>query len=154
MGRISDSAPDRGRRPSGELEAEVLAALWAADQPLVTAQVRAALTSDPGAPPAYNTVQTILTRLQNKGVVVREPAGRAHAYRPVLDGPGIAARQMRAALERGGDHAAVLRRFLTDLDAGDAAMLAEVLRQTDPSAASERGAADNSFSDSRQDAVG
>ena len=51
------------RRASGSLESEVLAALWAAERPLTTAEVAEAL--DSGL--AYTTVQTILARLHDKG---------------------------------------------------------------------------------------
>ena len=85
------------RREPGELEAEVLAALWAADGPLTAGDVVDALGRDL----AYNTVLTILTRLYQKGAVRRERAGRAHAYSPMLDAAGLAARRMRATLDRG-----------------------------------------------------
>jgi predicted transcriptional regulator len=114
-----------GRRPSGELESEVLAVLWAADEALVAAQVQQAL--DPGL--AYNTVHTILTRLHAKGAVSREPVGRAHAYRPVLDDNGLTARQMRALLDKGSDRAAVLRRFVDELAGPDGDVLAALLQQ-------------------------
>ncbi len=113
------------RRQSGELESEVLAVLWAADEPLVAAQVQQEL--GPGL--AYNTVQTILTRLHAKGAVSREPAGRAHAYRAVLDDNGLTARQMRALLDRGSDRAAVLRRFVDELAGPDGDVLAALLQQ-------------------------
>jgi len=119
-------ARSRRRRGQGELESEVLAVLWAAGQPLVPAQVQQAL----GEALAYNTVHTILARLHAKGVVTREPAGRAHAYRPVLDEAGLTARQMRALLERGGDRAAVLRRFVAELPGRDERLLAALLRET------------------------
>lgn len=115
---------DPGRRSPGELESEVLAVLWAADEPLVPAQVQHALAGDL----AYNTVHTILVRLHAKGAVSRESVGRAHAYRPVLDGPGLAARQMRALLDKGSDRAAVLRRFVGELGSGDEQVLLAVLR--------------------------
>ena len=99
------------RRESGGLESEVLATLWAADKPLTTAEVVDAL----GRELAYNTVQTILSRLHDKGAVVREPVGRAHAYTPVLDDAGLTANRMRAMLDRGGNHTAVLTRFLGTL---------------------------------------
>lgn len=118
------------RRQSGELESEVLAALWAAEEPLVAGQVQQAL--GPGL--AYNTVQTILTRLHAKGAVSREPAGRAHAYRPVLDANGLTARQMRALLDRGTDRAAVLRRFVDELAGPDGDVLAALLAQSHRSA--------------------
>lgn len=114
-----------GRRESGGLESEVLATLWASDTPLTTGEVVDAL----GGELAYNTVQTILTRLHAKGAVRRELHGRAYAYTPVLDEPGIAANRMRAMLDHGGDHAAVLTRFLDVLTAEQEATLAELLQR-------------------------
>jgi predicted transcriptional regulator len=105
------------------LEAEVLAALWAADSPLTTGEVADAL----GGGLAYNTVQTILARLYAKGAVQRETLGRAHAYTPVLDEAGLAANRMQAMLDKGGDHAAVLARFLGALSPEDEATLAQLL---------------------------
>lgn len=113
------------RRASGGLESEVLAALWAADGPLTAGEVSGVL----GAGLAYNTVQTILTRLHSKGAVHRELAGRAHAYTPVLDEPGLAASRMHAMLDHGGDHAAVLSRFLGTLTPEEESTLAGLLRR-------------------------
>jgi predicted transcriptional regulator len=111
------------RRAAGSLESEVLAALWAADKPLTTGDVADVLGGDL----AYNTVQTILTRLHAKGAVDRQQAGRAHAYSPVLDEAGLAASRMRTMLDRGGDHAAVLARFLGTLSPQEEATLAELI---------------------------
>jgi len=111
------------RRAAGDLESEVLATLWAADRPLTSGEVVDAL----GGGLAYNTVQTILTRLHDKGAVHREQAGRAHAYTPVLDSAGLAANRMRAMLDRGGDHAAVLSRFLGTHSPDEEATLAQLL---------------------------
>lgn len=113
------------RRAKGSLESEVLAALWAADRPLTSAEVVEAV----GGELAYTTVQTILTRLHGKGAVHRELAGRAHAYTPVLDDAGMAADRMRAMLDKGRDHAAVLTRFLRTLTPEDEATLAELMDQ-------------------------
>jgi predicted transcriptional regulator len=113
------------RRESGGLEAEVLATLWAADRPLTAGQVVDAL----GGGLAYNTVQTILTRLYEKRAVTREQVGRAHAYTPVLDEAGLAARGMRAMLDRGGDHAAILAQFVGTLSRDEENILARLLRQ-------------------------
>ncbi len=111
------------RRESGGLEAEVLAALWAADTPLTPGEVVDAVGGDL----AYNTVQTILTRLYQKGAVRRELAGRAHAYTPLLDEAGLAARRMRAVLDRGGDQAAVLSRFVGTLSPEEEKTLSRLL---------------------------
>ncbi len=115
------------RRAAGGLESEVLAALWAADRPLTSGEVVAAL----GGELAYNTVQTILTRLHLKGAVNRENHGRAHAYTPVLDGAGLAAHRMRALLDKGGDRRAVLHQFLSTLSPEEAATLADLMSQHD-----------------------
>ena len=115
------------RRTSGTLESEVLAALWAAPAPLTTGAVAQVLGDDL----AYTTVQTILTRLHAKGAVIREQAGRAHAYSPVLDEAGLAASRMHAMLDRGGDHAAVLASFVGTLSADEEATLAKLLHSSD-----------------------
>jgi predicted transcriptional regulator len=99
--------------------------LWAAGAPLTTGDVVDAL----GGGLAYNTVQTILTRLHSKGAVHREQAGRAHAYTPVLDEAGLAANRMRAMLDRGGDHATVLTRFLGTLTSDEEATLARLINR-------------------------
>lgn len=114
------------RRAAGGLESEVLAALWAVDKPLTTSQVVDAVDGEL----AYNTVQTILTRLHAKGAVDRELAGRAHAYTPVLDDAGLTAHRMRAMFDKGGDHAAVLTRFVGTLTAEEEATLATLLGRT------------------------
>jgi len=106
------------------LENEVLAALWAAGEPLTPAQVLEMLSGDL----AYTTVMTILTRLHDKGVVSRERVGRAYAYAPVLDEAGIAAAQMRAMLDRGEDRAAVLARFVDGLSTEDERVLTTLMR--------------------------
>jgi predicted transcriptional regulator len=68
-------------------------------------------------------------RLHDKGAVRRERTGRAYAYTPVLDEAGLAARRMRAMLDRGGDHDAVLTRFLGTLSADQQRTLARLLRR-------------------------
>lgn len=112
------------RRGSGNLEAEVLTALWAADRPLTPREVTEAVDADL----AYTTVQTVLTRLHEKGAVRRRAAGRAHAYTPVLDQPGLAAQRMRALLQRGGDYDAVLTRFVSGLSEEQQLLVARLLR--------------------------
>ncbi len=113
------------RRAKGSLESEVLAALWSADRPLTAGEVAGSLDRDL----AYTTVQTILARLHAKGAVRRDLIGRAHAYTPLLDDAGLAAERMQTMLDKGGDHAAVLTRFLHTLTAEDEATLTALLRQ-------------------------
>ncbi|WP_435796545.1 BlaI/MecI/CopY family transcriptional regulator, partial [Kitasatospora indigofera] len=117
------------RRSSGELEAQVLVALWAADHPLTPQDVQAAL----GAGLARTTVATILARLHDKGTVERTRAGRAYAYVPTVQDPaGLAARRMRTELERGSDRSTVLARFVSDLSDEDERMLRDLLGDRPP----------------------
>lgn len=113
------------RRPAGALENEVLAALWAAPEPMTPAQVQESL----GSGLAYTTVMTILSRLHEKGAVIRERAGRAYAYAAVLDQSGIAAAQMRALLDRGTDRTAVLAQFVDGLSSDDERALGAMMRR-------------------------
>ena len=112
------------RRPPGELESEVLAALWAAGRPLTPQNVQQAL----GGGLARTTVATILGRLHEKGTVQRKRVGRAFAYTPsVPDTAGLAARRMRSELDRGPDRSTVLARFVSDLSADDEQLLRGLL---------------------------
>ncbi|WP_377268881.1 BlaI/MecI/CopY family transcriptional regulator [Peterkaempfera sp. SMS 1(5)a] len=112
------------RRPSGELEAAVLAALWAAGRPLTPQDVQQAVAGDL----ARTTVATILGRLHEKGTVLRARMGRAYAYTPaVQDTAGLAARRMRSELDREPDRSTVLARFVSDLSADDERLLRHLL---------------------------
>ncbi|WP_225848082.1 BlaI/MecI/CopY family transcriptional regulator [Streptomyces sp. HPF1205] len=126
MGEGSDRQEHR-RRARGELEAEVLAALWAAGGPVTAAAVQENVT---GA--AYTTVLTIMTRLRDKGLVTRRRQGRGHVYAPVHDRAGLAAAGMRSLLDEGGDRAAVLARFVSELSAEDERLLERLLHGQSP----------------------
>ncbi|MFD9688052.1 BlaI/MecI/CopY family transcriptional regulator [Kitasatospora sp. NPDC059088] len=112
------------RRPAGELESEVLAALWSARQPMTPQDVQTALGGDL----ARTTIATILARLHDKGTVERTRAGRAYAYTPtVQDTAGLAARRMHTELGREADRSTVLARFVSDLSAEDEQLLRALL---------------------------
>jgi predicted transcriptional regulator len=118
------------RRPSGELEASVLAALWAAGGRALTP---ADVQRDLGMELARTTVTTILARLYEKGSVSRTRAGRGYAYLPVQDPPGLAARRMRSELDKSArdDRGTVLARFVSGLGPDDEALLRALLTQAD-----------------------
>ncbi|MEV5878493.1 BlaI/MecI/CopY family transcriptional regulator [Streptomyces sp. NPDC052101] len=116
------------RRARGELEGEVLAALWAAGGPATAVVVLEYLGDDT----AYTTVLTILTRLCDKGMVARQREGRSYLYTPVDDQPGMAAAGMHSLLDEGGDRAAVLARFVSDLSAEDERLLEQLLHGDGP----------------------
>ncbi|MFC0598450.1 BlaI/MecI/CopY family transcriptional regulator [Streptomyces palmae] len=116
-----------GRRPSGELEASVLAALWAAGAPLTPAEVQRVLGQDL----ARTTVTTILTRLHEKGAVARTRQGRGYAYTPTQDSPGLRADRMRRELEKDEDRRTVLARFVSGLSEDDERLLRTLLDGAD-----------------------
>jgi predicted transcriptional regulator len=103
------------RRNPGELESEVLAALWATDKPLTPADIQAEL----GGGLAYNTVHTILRRLYDKGLVTRDADGRRGAYRPSKNAAELTAEVMHRALDKGPDPIAALQQFVTGLSAAE-----------------------------------
>jgi predicted transcriptional regulator len=116
-------AGEPGRRGSGELEAEVLAALQRADAALTPGEVKDLIGGDL----AYTTVVTILSRLHAKGVLARHKAGRAFRYAPVSDQPGLAARRMARVLDEENDRATVLARFVSSLSESDEDLLRRML---------------------------
>ncbi|MFF0009970.1 MULTISPECIES: BlaI/MecI/CopY family transcriptional regulator [unclassified Streptomyces] len=116
-----------GRRARGELESNVLAALWAVDEPLTARQVLERLPGDL----AYTTVLTILSRLHDKGMLVRHPAGRGYAYAPVRDEASDTAVRMHSLLERGSDREAVLARFVSELSQEEEQLLHRLLGEQD-----------------------
>jgi predicted transcriptional regulator len=123
-----------GRRARGELESDVLAALWAADGPLTARQVRGMLRGDL----AYTTVLTILSRLCDKGMLVRHREGRGYAYEPVRDEASHTAQRMRSLLEGGSDREAVLARFVSELSEHDEQVLQQLLSGRDDRAENDR----------------
>ncbi|WP_069169877.1 BlaI/MecI/CopY family transcriptional regulator [Streptomyces griseus] len=115
------------RRPAGELEAAVMAALWAADAPLTPGRVQEALASGL----ARTTVTTILSRLHEKGMTGRVRQGRGYAYFPAQDAPGLTARRMHTELDRDTDRETVLARFVAQLEPGDEELLRRLLETGD-----------------------
>lgn len=113
----------RSRREAGSLEAEVLAALWAADRALSPADVQAALLQEL----AYTTVMTTLARLADKGVVAREREGRGYLYRPIEEEADHVATRMQALLEHTNNRQAIFQRFIDGLSDTDGALLASLL---------------------------
>ncbi|MFA3842882.1 BlaI/MecI/CopY family transcriptional regulator [Streptomyces aureus] len=111
------------RRPAGELEAAVMAALWAAAAPLMPSRVQGELALGL----ARTTVTTILFRLYEKGIVDRTRQGRGYAYFPVQDAAGVTARRMHTELDRDTDRESVLARFVAQLDPGDEEVLRRLL---------------------------
>lgn len=69
----------------GSLEARIMGLLWAAGGPRTVRETHAELNVDRDPPLAYTTVLTVMSRLAEKGALVRaEQAkrGRGHLYEP------------------------------------------------------------------------
>ncbi|QHC23129.1 BlaI/MecI/CopY family transcriptional regulator [Streptomyces sp. GS7] len=113
---------DGRRRSPGELESEVLASLWATERALTPTEIHATIGGL-----AYNTVHTILKRLYDKGLVVRDADGRRGAYRPAKDAAQLTAEVMHQALDRGPDRVAALQHFVTGLGPDEERALRDLL---------------------------
>ena len=115
------------RRAAGELEAEVLTALWAVDTSLTAGEVQAHLDADLAA----TTIITILNRLVDKGMVERTRADgeRAYRYAPTRERAEHAADRMYAFLETDSDRRDVLARFVGRLSAEDRRAVLDLLRR-------------------------
>jgi predicted transcriptional regulator len=111
------------KRPDGQLEYDVLGVLWASDAPVAPADVNERLNLGL----AYTTVATVLTRLHAKGLVSREPSGRAYVYRAMIDETEFALRRIDDALAVTSDRSMVLARFVGRLSAREAAQLRTLL---------------------------
>lgn len=114
------------RLARGELEAQVMDALWDADGWMTPRDVHVAITTA-RRPLAYTTVMTILVRLWNKGMLERQSAGRAFAYRPVASRDEWAAQRMHDMLESSGDRLLTLNHFVDSISATEATQLRRVL---------------------------
>ncbi|MEU5876231.1 BlaI/MecI/CopY family transcriptional regulator [Spirillospora sp. NPDC047279] len=112
------------RRSLGQLEAEVLAALAACGGSAGTSDLLGRLSGDP----AYTTVNTILFRLLDKGLVTRTREGRHFRYELIVDESELVADRMHDHLRRANDPGSVLSRFVETLSADEVRSLREILR--------------------------
>jgi predicted transcriptional regulator len=115
------------RREAGELESEILAALWASSQPMAPGDVLKEL----GGSLAYTTVMTTLARLFEKGLVARRRSGRSYSYSPSVREADLAARRFRTMLDRGHDRDAVLQGFVGELSPDEERALRTLLSDED-----------------------
>jgi BlaI family transcriptional regulator, penicillinase repressor len=111
----------------GELENQVLDVVWGAPGPVTPRQVHDELSGSRKL--AYTTVMTILVRLCKKGLLEREPSGRAFAYRPLVSREERAAARMNDALTSAGDPSLALTHFVESLPRDQVDELRSVLRR-------------------------
>lgn len=107
----------------GELEAEIMEILWRRTN-VTPREVHEALHR----PIAYTTVITVMTRLVEKGLLVREADGPTHRYRPAQTRDVFLAAASKSVVEDlvtdFGDMAIV--HFLRELDKLDPARLEQL----------------------------
>lgn len=109
----------------GELEAQVMGVLWAAEEPQSVRQVLDLLPHERNR--AYTTVMTVLDNLHRKEFVARERVGRAWHYRPTRTREEHVAELMGDALGASADRSAALLHFVEQLPPGEAAQLRALL---------------------------
>jgi predicted transcriptional regulator len=113
------------RRQRGELERATLDVLWDHGGWLTPAEVGERLDADL----AYTTVVTVLTRMYDKDLVVREKDGRAYAYSALRTRDQQAAVAMSELLEGARDSTLALNHFVENLDEDNRRQLIRMLRR-------------------------
>ena len=97
-------------RQLGQLEAAVMARLWAWSRPVSVREVLEDLERERSI--AYTTVMTVLDNLNTKGVVRREKDGRAYRYVATLSREEYTAALLEQVLFQSEDRSATLLHFV------------------------------------------
>lgn len=102
----------------GDLQAELMTAIWKLGEATVE-EVRDVAPMTRLS--AYNTVQTVLNRLAERGLLVRQRRGRAFIYRPALKESEHLSLTIAERLEGASPDArrAALANLVDNLDPGD-----------------------------------
>ena len=121
----------------GELQAQVMAAVWRIGSGTVE-QVRSALP--PRYRGAYTTVQTVLNRLAERGLLDREKEGRGILYSPRLTEGDYVAQLIRTTLAGASADArqVALASIIGKLDKAELTELQRLARQADNRRGSRR----------------
>ncbi|PWT75118.1 MAG: hypothetical protein C5B60_05780 [Chloroflexi bacterium] len=124
---------DRDEAPPhlGELEQAIMEVLWERQQ----ATVREVVSALPRTPPlAYTTVATVMSRLVEKGLLVRSRSGKVDWYRPAYGTAEFSRRVARAAVQQlvreHGDVA--LAQFAAALESADPERIARLRAHYQP----------------------
>jgi predicted transcriptional regulator len=110
----------------GELEQAIMDIVWAADRPITGREVVDQLTHS--RPVIYTTVLTVMDRLARKGILEKQPTGKAHTYQAVQSRETYTAQRMASLLGAGGNPTAVLLRFVEQLPPEQADQLRAALQ--------------------------
>lgn len=112
-------------RRLGDLEAAVMARLWAHEEAVSVRQVLDELNQERRL--AYTTVMTVLDNLHRKGLVTRKQSGRAYFYVPVRTREQHTADLIADVLEASPDRTAPLLHFVQTLSVDEVGRLRAAL---------------------------
>ena len=114
-------------RISGELQTQLMAAIWRLGAGTVE-QVRSEVP--PRYRGAYTTVQTVLNRLADRGLLSRHKVGNAIEYRPEITEADYLSRSIASTLSGAsvGARQAALARLIADLDQSELSELQRMAR--------------------------
>jgi predicted transcriptional regulator len=112
----------------GDLQAQIMSALWRIEAGTVE-DVRSALPSRYRG--AYNTIQTVLNRLTERGLLTRRKRGNAFEYRPALSEAEFLSRSIATTLAgaSSGARQAALAQLIGGLDQSELDELQKLARQ-------------------------
>jgi len=121
----------------GELQAQIMAALWRLEAGTVE-QVRAALPARYRG--AYTTVQTVLNRLAERGFLARERTGQAIVYSPKLTEAQYLSRTIKHTLASAspGARQAALAQLISGLGDSERADLRRLTDEVDAAQKAKR----------------
>ncbi len=125
-GITRDLTNNMTRRADGELETDVLRALWNLDRPASPGDVIEEMKTGL----AYTSIATILTRLCEKGLATRSRAGRVYVYAAARSEADHAAQRILSILDSASDRRSALAGFALSLDPAEAAQLAALLNES------------------------
>ncbi|WP_299168246.1 BlaI/MecI/CopY family transcriptional regulator [uncultured Arthrobacter sp.] len=109
----------------GQLESAIMERMWSRSGPVAVRDILEDIQRNRDI--AYMTVKTVMDTLHRKGLLDREPDGRAFRYRPTQTREQHAAAHMQEVLASGSDRTATLLHFLEQIPADEVAQLRAVL---------------------------
>jgi BlaI family penicillinase repressor len=118
-------------QPLGELQLAIMQVLWQRDEASV-ADVHVALLARQLAP---TTIATMLTKMEQKGLVDHRAEGRKFLYRPLLSEAEVRRVSVEEVRERlfGGDTAALVSHLISEkrLDRGELSRLKSLIAEAE-----------------------
>jgi predicted transcriptional regulator len=113
----------------GQLESAIMERMWSRADSAAVRDILEDIQRDRNI--AYMTVKTVMDTLHRKGLLDREPDGRAFRYRPTQTREQYAAANMQEVLASGSDRTATLLHFLEQIPPDEVAQLRAVLERAE-----------------------